>query len=206
LLDRLGKATNASRVFIFEIHPAPGGKGLAQSCRFSWAAPHVQPIAGNPRYQNDPVSEEDDPQFVEWFRRRRNREAVQVTRAQTRGAARKLFEEMGTCSMLSVPILVDGALWGTLGFDECRRERLWDDVEVDLLKTAAALISAALERARADEKLRERDNQLIEAQRIAHVGSWELDFKTDQVAWSEEGWRIFGLEPGRGSWSHVENL
>src|SRR5207249_1723267 len=29
---------------------------------------------------------------------------------------------------------------------------------------------------------------------------------TDKVTWSDEGWRIFGLEPGRGAWSHAQNL
>jgi PAS domain S-box-containing protein len=206
LLARLGTATDASRAFIFEIHPAPDGRGLTQSCRFSWAASDIAPIAGDARYRNDLLCEDDDSQFVEWFHRRRRGEVIQVTREQTRGAARTLFEESDTYSMLSVPLLVNGAFWGTLGFDDCRRERIWDDVEIDLLTTAAVLISAAIERAMADERLRERDSQLIEAQRIAHVGSWELDFKTDEVSWSDEGWRIFGLEPGRDSWSHTENL
>jgi PAS domain S-box-containing protein len=206
LLARLGTATDASRAFIFEIHRAPDGAGLAQSCRFSWVAEGVLPIAGDPRYQDDPLDEGGDLQFAEWFRRRRDGEVIQVTIGQTHGAARTLFEETATRSMLSVPMLVNGAYWGSLGFDDCSRERVWDAMEVDLLKTAAVLISAAIERAIADAQLRERDTQLVEAQRIAHVGSWELDFKTDQVTWSEEGWRIFGLEPGRGSWPHDENL
>src|SRR5262249_18708103 len=52
LLARLGAATDASRVFIFEIHPAPDGAGIAQSCRFSWVASGIPPIAGDARYQN----------------------------------------------------------------------------------------------------------------------------------------------------------
>jgi PAS domain S-box-containing protein len=38
--------------------------------------------------------------------------------------------------------------------------------------------------------------QLAEAQRIAHLGSWELDLETRQLLWSDEHYRIFGLEPG----------
>ena len=55
LLSRLGTATDVSRVFMFEIHPAPGGEGLAQSCRFSWSAPGFTSISGESRYQNDPI-------------------------------------------------------------------------------------------------------------------------------------------------------
>jgi len=206
ILSRLGIATEVGRVFVFEIHPRPDGDGLAQSCRFFWSAPGVKSLADLGQMNNDPLPDAGDSQFVEWFRRRGRGEAIQVTREQTQGDARKLFEESGTQSMLSVPIMVNGAFWGSLGFDDCQRERIWDDTEVDLLKTATALIAGAIKRAISDEQLRERDNQLIEAQRIANVGSWELDFETDQVTWSDEGWRIFGLEPGRGSWTHAENL
>ena len=69
-------------------------------------------------------------------------------------------------------------------------------------KSATALIGEAIARSRAEGRLRERDNQLIEAQRIASVGSWVLDFATDQVSWSDEGLRIFGLSPKIGSWTH----
>ncbi|MDP3589599.1 MAG: PAS domain S-box protein, partial [Methylobacter sp.] len=34
-----------------------------------------------------------------------------------------------------------------------------------------------------------------EAQRIAHVGSWQLDITTNHVVWSEELYRILGLNP-----------
>jgi len=37
--------------------------------------------------------------------------------------------------------------------------------------------------------------ELQEAQRIAHIGSWELDSATGAVTWSEELHRIFGRDP-----------
>jgi len=37
---------------------------------------------------------------------------------------------------------------------------------------------------------------LAEAQKIAHVGSWEFDLTTGDILWSEETFRIFGLDPG----------
>jgi PAS domain S-box-containing protein len=205
LLARLGAATDVSRVFMFEIHPAPGGEGLAQSCRFSWTATGFPSISGEPRYQNDPVSMSEG-QFGDWFQRRARGEVIQVTLSQTEGEARRWFEETSTYSMLSVPILIDGTLWGSLGFDDCRSERIWDEMEVDLLKTAAALVASAVQRAMADDQLRQQDQRLIEAQRIGHVGSWELDFETSVVFCSDECWRMFGLEPRRQPWTYVEFL
>lgn len=39
------------------------------------------------------------------------------------------------------------------------------------------------------------NSQLAEAQRIAHVGSWSLELATGVVTWSDEMFRIAGLEP-----------
>ena len=38
--------------------------------------------------------------------------------------------------------------------------------------------------------------KLAEAQRIAHLGNWESNIVTGEVRWSDETYRIFGLEPG----------
>ncbi len=40
------------------------------------------------------------------------------------------------------------------------------------------------------------EHQLAEAQALAHVGSWEWDLLTGRLFWSDEHYRIFGLEPG----------
>src|SRR5262245_20437261 len=203
--SRLGKAIDVSRVFLFEIHQAPDGNGRAQSCRFIWSAPGVKPITDDAMIENVRIPETNDSQVAEWFRCRSRGEVIQVTRKQTRGDARTVFEETDTFSMLSVPIMVNDEYWGSLGFDDCRTERLWDAMEIDLLKTGTALIAGAIERTLADQRLRERDNQLTQAQRIAHVGSWALNFNTDEVSWSEEGCRIFGLEPIH-AWVYGDNL
>jgi len=45
-------------------------------------------------------------------------------------------------------------------------------------------------------KHREAERALKAAQSVAHIGSWEQDIETDDVEWSDETFRIFGLEPG----------
>ncbi len=44
-------------------------------------------------------------------------------------------------------------------------------------------------------KLKEREERLKEAQKIAHLGHWVLDIKNDELTWSDEVYRIFGLKP-----------
>lgn len=38
--------------------------------------------------------------------------------------------------------------------------------------------------------------QLAEAQSLARLGSWEWDIERDQITWSDEMYRLYGLEPG----------
>jgi PAS domain S-box-containing protein len=51
------------------------------------------------------------------------------------------------------------------------------------------------ERERAEEELRKSEEQLKKAQEIAHLGSWQLDLVSNSLTWSDEVYRIFGLQP-----------
>jgi PAS domain S-box-containing protein len=67
----------------------------------------------------------------------------------------------------------------------------------------AVLIMAhdVTERKRAAEALEKSEASLAAAQRIAHLGSWELELKnladvnSNELRWSDETYRIFGYEP-----------
>ncbi len=52
------------------------------------------------------------------------------------------------------------------------------------------------ERKRAEHAIRRSESSLAASQRIAHVGSWEWDIETNKVQWSDELYRINGLQPG----------
>ncbi|MBI5632604.1 MAG: PAS domain S-box protein [Nitrospirae bacterium] len=47
----------------------------------------------------------------------------------------------------------------------------------------------------ADEALRRSEGSLKEAQRIAHIGNWELDLVSNVLTWSDEIYRIFEVDP-----------
>ena len=59
-----------------------------------------------------------------------------------------------------------------------------------------------------EQRLRERETLLDEAQRIGHIGSWALDLATSKVWWSAEMYRIAGLPPGQDppDWSAQGSL
>jgi len=51
-------------------------------------------------------------------------------------------------------------------------------------------------RKRAESAVRKSEEMLHKAENLAHLGSWEFDHATGRLAWSEETYRIFGLDPG----------
>lgn len=65
-------------------------------------------------------------------------------------------------------------------------------VVVSLLVVGATLA----EREAATRSLTETASRLAEAQSLAHIGSWEWDIRRDFITWSDELYRVFGLERG----------
>lgn len=51
------------------------------------------------------------------------------------------------------------------------------------------------DRKRAEDQLRESESKLAEAQRMAHLGHWDLDLETGRLTWSDEVYRIFECTP-----------
>jgi len=80
--------------------------------------------------------------------------------------------------------------WGIIGF-------------ISLCATQTLLIAAlSLQRARRkriEVALAEKELRLREAQVIAHLGSFHWDVGADVVVWSDELYRIYGIEPGGSS-------
>lgn len=58
-----------------------------------------------------------------------------------------------------------------------------------------ALMEEIEERKSAVRTLRKVRDSLAEAQRIAHIGNWDWDIVTNKLYWSDEIYRIFGLQP-----------
>jgi PAS domain S-box-containing protein len=58
---------------------------------------------------------------------------------------------------------------------------IWDTTEHRLMQKA----------------LRERERELLEAQRLAHIGTWILELESGQPIWSAEMFRICGFDPER---------
>jgi PAS domain S-box-containing protein len=80
--------------------------------------------------------------------------------------------------------------------------RLWIQSDLVAMRDEAGRIKGYLhaktditERKRAEEELRRSEAYLAEGQRLSHTGSWAWDVATGDLFWSQEHFRIFGLDP-----------
>ncbi len=76
------------------------------------------------------------------------------------------------------------------------------ELSSDLAQAQRALLSSnnqlklkEAERAQSERRVRRNESMLAEAQRLAKLGSWNWDILSDQHLWSDECYRIFGLNP-----------
>ncbi|HAA26928.1 MAG TPA: hypothetical protein DCE56_03625, partial [Cyanobacteria bacterium UBA8553] len=81
---------------------------------------------------------------------------------------------------------------GTYKWVMSRGQALWDEEGKPVRMVGST--KDISRRKRAEEKLRNSKAHLVVAQRVAHVGSWEVDILTQKIIWSEEMFRIFGLD------------
>jgi PAS domain S-box-containing protein len=60
-------------------------------------------------------------------------------------------------------------------------------------------------RKRGKEALRQKSEELTEAQRLARLGSWHWDARTDTMTWSEELYLVYGMDPKSPLPSHEQH-
>ena len=103
-----------------------------------------------------------------------------------------------TGSFLVTAIAIAGAVDGSIPLSDRSNTEIVQILEGLLAGVAVSLLilGAVLEeRVRAVEQVAEAVAGFNEAQRVAHVGSWDWNIETNRVTWSDELFRIYGLEP-----------
>jgi PAS domain S-box-containing protein len=79
-------------------------------------------------------------------------------------------------------------------------------VDVGNRRVLLSIIRDITERRKADDLIRKREAELNESQRLAHIGSWDWDARTDTIWWSDEYYRIYKLDPEQPTPHYMEHL
>src|SRR5262244_1895353 len=107
----------------------------------------------------------------------------------------KTAERFSIQSMIALAIYPKGDRPYLLGLHQCSYPRAWTSEEERLFQEIGRRLEDALTSLLMFRNLGDSERKLEEAQRLAHVGYWERDLRTDVITWSDETYRIFGLRP-----------
>lgn len=94
---------------------------------------------------------------------------------------------------LIVPVLRGDKIVSIMGVGNKTGD--YDQEDVQCVQEIASLVMDLVFRKRVETELRESQARLTRAQRVARLGNWDWDFRTDSMYWSEENYRIFGIAP-----------
>ena len=157
-LAALLEATPAQNIFVDENFDDPI---VGLSCRVAHDA--IRP--GSERLVSEEIwFEPEDPTYVlrtelpyadmpTLHEALSNGEIAVVHTAQLEGREREIYEDDGCKSELNIPITVYGEWVGSIGFADYEVDRNWNDDDLRVLRTAAAMIGSFWERARATRAL-----------------------------------------------------
>jgi PAS domain S-box-containing protein len=67
--------------------------------------------------------------------------------------------------------------------------------EAEMLQTLGLLTDLTLGRVELSSREADLKEQLVEAHAIAHIGSWQWDIQAGVLTWSDEMYRIYGVDP-----------
>ena len=164
-LEKLGKHTDISRMYIFE----DSLDGVFTTNTFEWCSKGVQPQIEN--MQNLPYS------VIPSFKRRTIRGGLICSDIkQLPEDLQEIFEPQEIKSILAFPIFVKKKYRGFVGFDDCQQNREWQESEVQLLKTFTHLLGNVFERQEAERQILVSE----EKYRSAVDNLTEVIFQTDE--------------------------
>ena len=188
MLASVGELTGVDRAYLFRFDR----RARTFSNTHEWCAPGVKPEISN--LQGLHFDEHDW-----WMSRFERKESVHIQRVADlppeADTAREILQAQDIQSVLCVPICWQGETVGFLGFDAVRAERAWAPGDQRILEALANIVALVLDRRRREETLRTTAEGLAKAQQVARLGSWELDLATGEGRWSDEMFRLTGLDP-----------
>lgn len=111
---------------------------------------------------------------------------------------KKLFESLDSQECELRMLKNDGSIfWGHMKANV---------VLVEGKPTCRLIFSDISERKKTDFHLQEIMEDLLESQRIAHLGTWRLNLATNQVVWSKELYKMFGFDPTLPPPNYTEHM
>lgn len=109
------------------------------------------------------------------------------------------MKPLGGKTLLVCSVLCNGKAIGSIGFMHVNKNHEWGSEEITFGCYVADQIGTAFlnrERMEITQALRQNEAFLNRAQEVSKTGHWHFDIKANKLIWSNETYRIFGVEIG----------
>ncbi len=138
ILSIIGNATKVDRVHFFINNEETKSVKLT----YEWVLENANSQILNKDLMNFP-----NENFIELLSiLYENKEYSFIVSELEESLAKKSLQDRKIISLLRLPIFVKNTFYGFIGFDDCKKERIWSDDEINILRTLANNLSSALER------------------------------------------------------------
>ena len=170
VLKRLGEALDVSRCYIFQNH-FDKNNDLLLSQRYKWIADKKYQTHPNVKIENISYKKSGLTNLLKTLQQKK----VYLGNIKDfPKKERKNYEITNTKSLIIVPIFIFDKLWGLIGFDECRHERIWTETEIATLSTAGNTLGVAIKRKYFEEellkaKLKAEESDKLKSQFLAQM-------------------------------------
>ncbi|HLP90302.1 MAG TPA: PAS domain S-box protein [Nostocaceae cyanobacterium] len=173
IVEILGLASHASRVYVFNNIPSEDGS-LILNLGAEWCDQGLTNYAKNTGIKN--LSHKHF--FLRWAAALTRGEVISGLVTDFGSYERLILEQQGIFAVLILPIIAKGQFLGLIGFDNCVEARVWEESEISFLQAAAVAISLACDRKRAEDALQKQLNRSNLIREISYKIRSQLDTQT----------------------------
>ncbi len=181
-LEILGEAAEADRVYIYKHMEDDDTGELYFTPVFEWTADGIYSQLEDNMFGKLSYSRFASLKFYEAFS---NGETLKFIIKNLPKEYQDVFIDRNIRSIILVPILIEGAYWGFIGFDECHSDRIWSSDEESILSAMAATIGEVLKKNKFREELirknAELDIAVREAEKAAKARSEFLALMSHEI-------------------------
>jgi len=183
-IARIGKHLGVARVYICEYDAAR----TVTKCTYEWCNDGIEAFRKNLnelpyiylRHFKDFINPDDD--------------VYSVNTDELPEDVASLLTPGDVKSLLAVPLLSGGVPLGFIGLDECAQCRVWEENEIELIRTLSGIISNTFERLSYQKQLSDREMQLKAAIENTEAGLWDYNLATQYLYVNEVWMKVLEFE------------
>ncbi len=143
----LGETMGVDRVYVCEVLGQPDSGHYVATLAYEWnAGPGGKPCRSDGQGVSCAL-------FAGWYEALSRSEHIAGRVSDFPEEAKPVVSAGRAVSSLILPVFVEDALLGLIGFDECHEERNWQSGEISILRGIAGSIGSAIERKRTHSRL-----------------------------------------------------